>query len=154
MIQCQWVNGNWRNLSPPTNVPCLLHFHHLQKSNRPKERQTLSVYINFSSNPSARSLLPSFLFQMYICMYTHTFFLFFFFFSFWTRSYCTGYCYFHVPTKKSERTDFYLKRFFSNNAIIVVDKRCIGEWREGPHFLPFPFPSLFKNSALPTEGLN
>lgn len=78
------------------NAPCLLHFHHLQKSNRPKERQTLFVYINFSSNPFARSLLPSFLFQMYICMYTHTFFLFFFFFSFWTRSYCTGYCYFHI----------------------------------------------------------
>lgn len=54
------------------NAPCLLHFHHLQKSNRPKERQTLSVYINFSSNPSTRSLLPSFLFQMYVYTCIHT----------------------------------------------------------------------------------
>lgn len=54
------------------NAPCLLHFHHLQKSNRPKERQTLSVYINFSSNPFARSLLPSFLFQMYVYTCIHT----------------------------------------------------------------------------------
>lgn len=62
------------------NAPCLLHFHHLQKSNRPKERQTLFVNINFSSNPSARSLLPSFLFQMYVytCIHTPLLFLLFF----------------------------------------------------------------------------